>query len=366
MIVSISVPISSCGPSRSPSSSRAAISALVRSSPGLSARPAATALSTSTISRLAAIASAGPMSVETMRLDSRCSRSWWPASTPSSSQMTPIGSGSAKRARRSTTPSTAAPSRPSRSDAVNASMRGCSSSTRRAVNALLMRDRSRRWSAPSAVVIPCTVANVFSGQPSAISPSWSDAKCRAFFATSGCARNSLSASCPRTAMPSTSPGRTTGVTAPCASSRALAACGQPPAGSRRCGGSAAAFTGDVFNRALQLLGRMIAEPRGEAPFVRGVHRTPLRNRAHEEPRPTRRAEKGERARRTWRRARGFFATAAGVRGRSPCRRRGRSRWPGGPRSRRSWTGPAEPSSRRRGTSPWRCRIRRAGCGRPST
>ncbi len=237
MIIRTRVPMSSCWLSRSPPSSRAAISALVRSSPGRSARAAATVLRTATSSRLAAMACSGPMSVATTWFDRWCSRSRCSASTPSSSPITPMGRGSAKCARRSATwpPSSAARPRPSSSADVNSSIHGRSRSTRRAVKALLTSDLSRRWSSPSAVVIPCTVAKVSSGHPGAVRPSCSAVKCRAFLATSGCARNSLSASCPRTAMPSMSPGRRTGATAPRASSRALSACGQPPAGSMRCG-----------------------------------------------------------------------------------------------------------------------------------
>ncbi|ARX89249.1 hypothetical protein SMD44_08736 [Streptomyces alboflavus] len=166
------VPISSWGLSRSPSSSRTAISALVRSSPGCSVRAATTAASAAVIARLAAIASSGPMAVLTTWFDKWCRRSRCSVSTPSSSQITPIGSGSAKEARRSAIPSppSAASASLSRSSAVSVSIRGRSVSTRRAENALLTRVRRRRWSSPSAVVMPGTVAKVRSGQPSGIAP----------------------------------------------------------------------------------------------------------------------------------------------------------------------------------------------------
>lgn len=115
----------------------------------------------------------------------------------------------------------------SSSPAVSRSTLGRSASTRRAVRALPVRDRSRRWSSPSEVTMPATVAKVRSGQPSGIRPSRSAVKCRAFFATSGWPMSSFSASCPRTAMPGTPSGSTTSATVPSASRAALAACGQP-------------------------------------------------------------------------------------------------------------------------------------------
>lgn len=229
------VPMSSASLSRSPSPSRAAISALVRSSPGFSRRAAAMVPISSTSSRTAAIASAGVVSVAMMTvLDRWCSRPRCSGSTPSSSQMTLIGSGSAKWVRRSATASGAsAAARPRSSSrrAVSSSMRGRSRSTWRAVKALPTRERNRRWSAPSAVCMPWALANTRSGQSGAMVPSCRAGKCRASLAASGWARNSLSASCPRTTAPGTPPGRTTSATAPRARSRALRACGQPPAGS---------------------------------------------------------------------------------------------------------------------------------------
>ncbi len=92
------------------------------------------------------------------------------------------------------------------------------------MNALVTRERSRRWSAPSAVVMPSTVAKVASGQPGGISPARIAAKWQAFLATSGWPRNSFSSSWPVTANAATSPGSVTGTAAPRARSRSLTVC----------------------------------------------------------------------------------------------------------------------------------------------
>ena len=236
------VPMSSASLSRSPSSSRAAISALVRSSPG---RLRAGCGDRADAGRRAPgsrrCPRSGPMSVATTTwFDRWCSRPRCSASTPSSSQMTLIGSGSAKCAPQIGDPVRAPPAaarpRSSSSRAVNSSIRGRSRSTCRAVKALPTSERSRRWSAPSAVCMPWALAKTRSGQSGAMVPSCRAGKCRASLATSGWPRNSFNASCPRTTAPGTPPGSTTSATAPWARSRALRACGQPPAGSMTCGG----------------------------------------------------------------------------------------------------------------------------------
>lgn len=145
--------------------------------------------------------------------------------------MTAIGRGRAKRRRRSAVPSArAASSTSSRRVSTSVVIRGRSASTRDGVKAAATGPRSRRWSAPSAVVMPGTVAKVRSGQPSGTPPSRSAVKWRGSLATSGWARNSRSSAWPRTAMPAISPGSTTRATGPRARSAALSACGQPPPG----------------------------------------------------------------------------------------------------------------------------------------
>ena len=88
---------------------------------------------------------------DTTACDQTWNLSWSAAGTPSSSQITVIGSGNAKASMRSTdsSPPAKRPSIASSSDAVISSIRGRSPAIRRAVNALTTRRRSRVWSGGS-------------------------------------------------------------------------------------------------------------------------------------------------------------------------------------------------------------------------
>lgn len=130
------------------SSSRTAISPLVRSSPGRSRLVATSSPRTAYISLKVAVTSSGEAEVWKMLSTTRRIRSRrFSSSSPNSSEITWIGSGYAYASRRSTTSSGAA-ARSSRSVAQISSMRGRRAAVRRAVNALETRVRSRRWSLP--------------------------------------------------------------------------------------------------------------------------------------------------------------------------------------------------------------------------
>ena len=124
----------------------------------------------------AACASAGSDALSSV-LDQAANSVRSSARTPSSSQMTVIGSGAANDGSRS---ARSCPASPSSSSAVISSIRGRSRATVRPVNALLTSLRSREWSGGSVLSMWCPSASP--------KPPWVVAPAGSFASNSSCAR----------------------------------------------------------------------------------------------------------------------------------------------------------------------------------
>lgn len=152
-------------------SSEAAISALVRSSPGFSRFDSTIFAKSVPRSAIICGTSSGGVCVEKNFSKRVFSRGWSAASTPISSLTTFIGSGYANSAFRSTVSPAGISASRSSMPVVSFSMPARSRSTRRTVSACATSVRSLRCSLPSTVSIERPgLASPISGQSSGISP----------------------------------------------------------------------------------------------------------------------------------------------------------------------------------------------------